>query len=105
MKLFTLVLDYCGGTYVSQANCGTLTELGSILYRAIDWNALSDHLSEKEKHQFLEDLMEIAPTPIDGLTNVWCSSARLGKAMAIVHIIETTGRGIDEGKQCPRPCA
>ena len=98
MKLFTLVLDYCGGTYVSQANCGALTELGSVLRRAIDWNALSDHVSEKEKHQFLEDLLEIPPTPIDVLTNVWCGSARLGKAMAILHIVETTERVIDEEK-------
>jgi len=97
MGLFTLVLDYGGGTYISQANCDTLTELGSVLGRSIDWNALSKHISEKEKQQFLKDLVEIPPSPIDGLKNVWCSSARLGEALAILHIVETRENVVDEG--------
>lgn len=90
MGLFTLVLDYRGGTYVSQANCSTFGDLASVLGKAIDWKAIPNNVTEKDKQQFLNDLAEIPPSAIDGLKNVWCSSARLGKTMAILHIVETT---------------
>jgi hypothetical protein len=60
------------------------------LGRSITWSALANPISEPEKRQFLEDLAEISPSPIDGLKNVWCISARLGKSMAIIHIVDTT---------------
>jgi hypothetical protein len=107
MGLFTLVLDYRGGTYVSQATCGTLGELMYVLAQAINWNALENHVSEREKSWFLEDLAEIPPSPIDGLKNVWCNSARLGEFMAILHIVETTEKesavGISSGERDHEP--
>jgi hypothetical protein len=89
MGLFTFVLDYRGGTYVSQATCRTLEDLASVLDRAIDWKVLASNVSERAKQRFLEDVAEIPPSPIDGLRNVWCISARLGKSMAILHVVET----------------
>ena len=89
MRLFTFVLDYRGGTYVSQATCRTIGEIVSVLDGAIDWKALPNDVSESAKQRFLEEVAEIPPSPIDGLRNVWCISARLGKSMAILHVVET----------------
>ena len=90
MGLFTFILDYCGGTYVSQAICRTPEDLVPALGNSINWNALANANSESEKRRFLEDLAEFPPSLIDGLKNVWCISARLGKHMAIIHIVDTT---------------
>ena len=90
MKLFTVVLDYQGGTYLWQAESNSIEELCVQLDEAINWSTLPLSMSKRTITQFTSDIRSSRPVALDGLRNAWCMSAMLGKKLAILHFIETS---------------
>lgn len=89
MKLFTIILDFDGGTYLSQTVLEDIIELPRTLDTVIPWDVLPKSISEPAKAQFLVDISSSPPTLLDGLKNIWCMSAELGEKLAILHVVET----------------
>ena len=85
-KLFTFILDYEGGTYISQIRENQLDKafekwLGSIDFSEIDI----------ENSGLLINDVDTNLTPLDGITNVWCTNFFVGEEFALVNIVETVG--------------
>jgi hypothetical protein len=86
-SLFTIVLDYAGGTYISQVRAsspaGAVSEWAS---RTSDANLAAWGLTR-------EVLLEMAagdpPTPVNGLRDVWCTSGAASRGLALVNIISS----------------
>ena len=90
MILYTFVMDFEGGTYISQIKNTTLKK--AVISWAKNLNCLNiSYFGDKSKNQILKYLLEeeYSPVQVDGLKNVWCTSFLLFKGSAIVHIIKT----------------
>ena len=88
-SLFTIVVDYDGGTYISQ----------NTAYSALDsaqlWASPDEYLIEKlgisidQISHLRNDLAEFPPVLLDGLTNAWCSTSRIKGKILLMNIILT----------------
>jgi hypothetical protein len=92
MALFTVILDYRGGTYVSQV------EASGPRAALLAWAAALDprqvkFLGERRKQKLIRELeldeYDLAePVALDGLRNVWCTDVSL-PPFALVNIVAT----------------
>jgi hypothetical protein len=90
MHLYTLVLDYVGGTYVSQVSAGSPKE--AIIKGAQNLNVSEVWgLGSKGKQLLVEQMREDEPVALNGLANVWCGSALLRGKSVLITLIATEG--------------
>lgn len=88
MPFFTFVLEYKGGTYISQVSSGshvTAFVKGAKSLQAVEVKGLGN----KGKSSLIEQMKTNQITPITGLTNVWCNTAIISDRLAIVNLIQT----------------
>ena len=83
--IYTIVFDYCGGTYVSQAVAASphsaIIEWG----RTVDLSVMN--VSEAERGTVVADLEEKGVVPLDGLVSVWCSTVLLNNILGTATIV------------------
>ena len=88
MALYTLILDWDGGTYVHQTR-------GQSVHRAVGrWAEQLDvglipGMDVAAREQLVSAIREDDAVALDGLTNVWCCSALLHGKLALVHAVRT----------------
>ena len=88
MPIYTVVLDYKGGTYISQVKARTYKEA------CLKW---ADQLDPKVifgmgsmgKASLQKELAGEEPVLIQGLKNVWCLWASVRGKQALINIIQT----------------
>ena len=88
MALFTVVLEFDGGTYVSQFKAASASA-AAVKHAAhlISFNAMSTPSNRKR----LADRLSLEqPVAIQGIRNVWCCSASVGRKFALVNIVATS---------------
>lgn len=91
MHLYTIVLDYAGGTYVAQVHAGSQNAAFS--------NWLREHRSQEAAGSsppiadaFNDDTAELVA--LEGLTSVWCASAATDNGLALVNVIRTDAASV-----------
>jgi hypothetical protein len=83
MPLFTIILDYRGGTYIRQAR-------GSSPKKALTSSVKSfDVFSPKGKEQVALAISQEEIVRVDGTSGVWCISALARGELALLHIVAT----------------
>lgn len=87
MKLFTVILEYRGGTYISQVQAD---DVSKVLSRWLD------QISDEEFRQWMLSQLELDsslrgsnPVPINGISNVWCQSALVDSHLVLINIVAT----------------
>ncbi len=91
MPLFTVILDFRGGTYISQVQAHTVDHAVLNWARQLEPSAVK-YFGPARKRRLLEDLKDaqhrevFAPVPFSGLFNAWCTSIFAG---GLVNIIKT----------------
>jgi hypothetical protein len=88
MALFTVVLEFDGGTYISQFQA-TSAHNAAVKHAAhlIGNKEMSTLLNRRR----LADRLSVEPpVAIEGVRNVWCCSASVGKKFALVNIVATS---------------
>jgi hypothetical protein len=87
MPLFTFVLEFDGGTHVSQFRATSLVraveEYGSQLLRDKAVAALP------LRRRLTEALSAEDPVAIKGVRNVWCCSTSIGNKFALLNVVAT----------------
>ena len=89
--LFTAICDFRGGTYISQIAAKNIEQ-------AV--RAWADHIEQSQDipdastaiardARFHLDELDIQPTPIIGLTNVWCISGLADEEQVLVDFVLT----------------
>jgi hypothetical protein len=86
LSLFTVVLEYGGGTYISQA-AGEDAKAALLAWLS---GLLENDLREwKLRRHELQAAVENGCVALSGLTNVWCTSSSAAGGLLLINIIAT----------------
>lgn len=88
MALFTIVLDYRGGTYLNQIRATTPAKACQKWARDLDASAVYG-LGKTGKAELIEELRFDRPRPFDELTNAWCLTAIARGQLALINVVKT----------------
>jgi hypothetical protein len=92
LSLFTVVVDYRGGTYVSQCVARAPKDAVRRWARSEELHGVwgLGHAGRREITTQLDDkLRKERPVPLDGVVAVWCTSFALPRGFALLNIIKT----------------
>ncbi|MGP0175237.1 hypothetical protein ACSVIJ_25635 [Pseudomonas sp. NCHU5208] len=87
--LYTLIMDYDGGTYVSQVVSDDLNFAASKCIESWDISGLENVISELDKKLILMNLKYEEFTPLKGIINVWCGSVLLKGKFIVMNLVLT----------------
>jgi hypothetical protein len=87
MALFTVVLEFDGGTYISQFRATSVRAAIEKHASQLVGNKAVSTLTTRRR--LAHDLSADGPVAIEGVQNVWCCSASIGKKFALANIVAT----------------
>lgn len=88
-KLYTIVLEYRGGTYLSQVRADTPREALLMWARERKGGEEKGKLFRELRSYVRARAREDLPTAVNGCHNVWCFSAVLKNRLILAHLIAT----------------
>ena len=88
-SLYTIVLDFRGGTYIGQATQESPKEAVIAWTAGISQEDANEWRLDKEQLQSISRIDEA--TAVDGCTGVWCLSGTIDGHMALIHVVQTSG--------------
>jgi hypothetical protein len=88
MPLYTFIMDYDGGTYVSQAKAPSPKSACLNWARTLDVPQIKG-LGGKSHESLIAKMREASPTPLDGVLNTWCATALIRGRLALINIVQT----------------
>jgi hypothetical protein len=86
-SLFTVILEFGGGTYISQVNAQGPSEALTGWITAQSDTDLS--FWKLDRTELTKLFAEDSPHALDGLQNTWCVSASLANGLVLANIIKT----------------
>ena len=92
--LYTVVMDYRGGTYISQVRARSVAAALKVWAAALDTAAIAG-LGPQRKIELIEDVKGSRgqePALLDGLVNAWCATALTSGGLALMNIVATKTR-------------
>ncbi len=91
MALFTLLMEFKGGTYLSQIRAPSPDSALEKWAQGLQVKDI-EGMTAAIKRQFVEWLPEARPVEVAGLKSTWCSGFVSRSSSALVHIFRTTDR-------------
>ena len=88
MNVYTFVLDFRGGTYLSQVEAVDPFEAKAIWASNLDYKNI-EGIGKKTKKDLIIQVDDEEPIPIVGLKKVWCISVLLRGHLGMVHYVQT----------------
>lgn len=89
MQLYTFILDFRGGPYISQFKGETPKAATYKWAKKLKTKGIP-HLNKKGMKSIIEDLDEDELVAIDTVKNVWCHSFLVKNHLALLNIITTS---------------
>jgi hypothetical protein len=94
-ELFTFIMEWNGGTYVSQVEANHIEHainewLINLDLEMLSWKQSDIDIINEERGG---DFPLSYPVALDGLFNVWCFSPNIKDILAIVNIVKTVRKG------------
>lgn len=87
MPLFTLFLEFDGGTYISQFRAASVQDaIAQYSPHVVGNKAIS---ASSLRKRLAESLSAEKPVAIHGVRNVWCCSVSVGKKFALLNVVTT----------------
>jgi hypothetical protein len=90
MPLYSFVLDFDGGTYISQVAAASFTAAPAIWAKRLKSGAVKG-VGGATLNELARQMTEKEPTPLTGLSHVWCTDALLRGKLALINFVETNG--------------
>jgi hypothetical protein len=88
MPLYTILLDWEGGTYISQKHARSHDAALTKWAHELETDTISA-FGPSCHEQLVSDLKSEPSTPLNGLTNAWCNSAILNGKLALINVVKT----------------
>ena len=94
--LYTVVMDYRGGTYISQVDAGNVAGALETWADTLDQRSIGE-LGPRRKAGLTDDIkVQLSsgqePALLDGLVNVWCAAASTSGGLALINIVATMNK-------------
>jgi hypothetical protein len=89
MELYTFLMEFRGGTYISQVSSSTLVDAVKAWAYELSVDGIK-HLGIKGKNEIIKNIDEIDLSPIDTVINVYCFCLRIKAGFIIVNVIKTS---------------
>ncbi len=89
MNLYTLVLDFHGGTYITQFEAETAVEAVSAWCRELQDEQLLGEVSSDVAEGVMIDAVENNLVEVEGLHGAWCAAATVAGNLALLNVIIT----------------
>ncbi len=90
MALYTIILDYDGGTYIDQVKSRSLKNVLILWATTLSENEVFGYkLGKQRKAELIEELKDRKPVALNGLQNAWCRSALIQDKLALINIVLT----------------
>ena len=87
MALFTVVLEFGGGTYISQFKAASAH--AAAIKHAAHLISIKGMSTPSDRKRLAERLSLEQPVAIQRIRSVWCCSASVGRKFALVNIVAT----------------
>ena len=89
MPTYTLIMDYCGGTYISQVTAPSVKKAMMTGVQNLDTSGIVG-LGTITKELLSKSLVEDGePTRVKGVQNVWCSTPDARGKLAMLTLVQT----------------
>ncbi len=88
MALYTFIMEYAGGTYVSQVKSTSPKTAIKDWAQKLAVDSLQG-LDAEVLSQLTNSLMIDSPMPIEGIYKTWCISATIQGKLALVNFVQT----------------
>ena len=97
MPLYTFIMEYAGGSYVSQVKASSPKSACVKWARELNGSAV-EGLDQRSKSALVKEMNEGKPTPIKTTLSVWCTTALIRGKVAIITLIQTEVVNAGSGK-------
>ncbi|WP_085306503.1 hypothetical protein [Colwellia polaris] len=89
MDLYTLILDFKGGTFISQ--CISPCKEDALYQGVLNWDisAIESVITGNSRNILLEDIENEELTQLQGMKNVWSCSVFVGDELMLINLIAT----------------
>jgi hypothetical protein len=95
MPSYTLIMEYAGGTYVSQLHAASPKSACVKWAQGLDVSQVCG-LGRRSQESLIAAMREEVPIPLGGLSNVWCATTLIRGKLALINIVRT-----ERGKKAP----
>ncbi|HEX8926932.1 MAG TPA: hypothetical protein VF786_14125 [Terriglobales bacterium] len=90
MALFTLILEYDGGTYISQRRSRSAADALANYVTALRSDL--EILNSRSRTTLANAFSGETPAKLEGIRNAWCCSVSVGNKFALLNLIRTAER-------------
>jgi hypothetical protein len=106
--LYTMLMDYRGGTYISLVVARDVNAAVRLWAAKLDPLDVQ-HLTLKRKRKLIETInsdlaLGIRPVPLNGLSNAWSTSALISGGSMLINIVATVSQSAVP-QNPPAPCS
>ena len=96
MPLYTFIMEYAGGTYISQVKAPSPKSACVKWAQGLDVSQVSG-FGGKSKELLIGHMRDESPVSINGVVNTWCASALIRGELALINFVQT-----EKGKKAAR---
>lgn len=89
MNLYTMVLDFHGGTYITQFDAATAVDAVTAWCDELQEEQLLGEVSSDVAEGIMIDAVENQLVEVEGLHGVWCAATTAAGALALLNVIIT----------------
>ena len=86
--LYTLIIDYKGGTYITQSVANNVTIAPGECIK--NWDNAGSEIKDEDIHEILNQLKDETFMPLKGLKNIWCGTATINNDLMLLNLVETS---------------
>ena len=90
MPLYTFIMEYAGGTYISQIKAASPKAAVGRWARELPPDEIPD-FGPASKARLLREVEAEVLAPVEGLSNVWCVAALIRGNLALINFVQTSG--------------
>ena len=96
MPFYTFIMDYAGGTYISQVKAPSEKSACVKWAKNLEVSQIQG-LGLKGQESLIQQMKEEGPGPLNGTLNAWCTSAIIRGKFALINLVQTDGRKTNRG--------
>jgi hypothetical protein len=88
MPFYTLIMEFVGGTYISQVSASSPKSACVKWAETLDVAQITG-LGVATKKSLVEQMKDDFPVPLNGLVRAWCKTALVRGNLALINLVQT----------------